>query len=87
MRIFQDCNFSGTDLVLGMVLSVVGFPDLEVCHKILSGFSTMVGGLGSRWDLVLTLCEARFQLQNLERLQTSNSFKGFPLTMLFITYE
>ena len=52
---------SGTDLVLGMVLSVVGFPDLEVRHKILSGLSTMVGGLGSRWDIVLTLCDARFQ--------------------------
>ena len=54
-------RFSGTDLVLGMVPSVVDFPDLEVCHKILSGLSTMVGGLGSGWDLVLILCEARFQ--------------------------
>ena len=54
-------RFSGTDLVLGMVLSVVGFLDLEFFHKILYGLSTMVGGLGSGWDLVLTLCEARFQ--------------------------
>ena len=44
-----------------MVLSIFGFPDLELYHKILFGLSTMVGGLGFGWNLVLTLCDARFQ--------------------------
>ena len=65
----KTVRFSGIDLVLGMVLSVVGFPDLEVCHKILFRLSTMVGGLGSGWDLVLTLCEARFQFPKFREVE------------------
>ena len=55
-------RFSGTKFVLWMVLIVVKFPDLEVCHKIFSGSSTMLGGFGSGWDLILILCEAKFQI-------------------------
>ena len=60
----KTVRFSGVDFVLRRFLSAANFPDLEVCHKILSGLSTTRGGLGSGWDPVLTLCEARLLFQN-----------------------
>ena len=51
---------SGTYIALQMDLSVAKFPVSETCHRIFSGSSTMVGGFGSGWDLVLILREARF---------------------------
>ena len=78
---FKTVRFSGTNLVLGMVLSVADFLDLEVCHKILSGLSTMVGGLGSGWDLVLTLCEARFQFPNFREVEV---FRNVFLSQWFL---
>ena len=64
----KDVRCSGTELALWMVLSVAKLPVSEFCHKIFSGSSTMIGGFGSGWDLVLILREARFQIQNLERM-------------------
>ena len=43
----KDVICSGIELALWMVLSVAKLPVLEVCHKIFSGSSTMIGGFGS----------------------------------------
>ena len=43
----KDVRCLGTELTLWILLLVVKFPVSEVCHKIFSGSSTMVGGLGS----------------------------------------
>ena len=51
---------SGTDLALRMDLSIAKLPISKACHRIFSGSSTMIGGFGSGWDLVLILREARF---------------------------
>ena len=51
---------SGIDLVLRMDLLVARLSVSETCHRIFSGSSTMIGGFGSGWDLVLILREARF---------------------------
>ena len=69
-RVFDDSNskgesgrivrFLGTDLVLRMDLPVARWSVSEACHRIFSGSSTMIGGFGSGWDLVLILREARF---------------------------
>ena len=50
----------GTDLALRMDLPVARWSVSEACHRIFSGSSTMIGGFGSGWDLVLILREARF---------------------------
>ena len=60
----KTTRFSRTYFFLKRLLSGVYFLDLEVCHKIFYGLSTIVGGLGSRWDLVLILCEARLLFKN-----------------------
>ena len=69
-RVFDDSNSkgefgrivrcSGTDPVLRRDLPVARWSFSEACHKIFFGSSTMIGGFGSGWDLVLILCEARF---------------------------
>ena len=65
---------SRTKIALWMVLTVVESSVLEFCHKIFSGSSTMVGGFGSGWDMVLILCEARFETQSIERLKFYDYF-------------
>ena len=57
---FKAVRCSSTDIALRMDLSVAKFPVLEACHRIFSGSSTMIGGFGSGWALVLILREARF---------------------------
>ena len=52
------------EFVLKRLLLAADFPELEVCHKILSGLATIKGGFGSGWDLVLILCEARLFFKN-----------------------
>ena len=69
-RVFDDSNLkgefgrimrcSGTDLVLRRDLPVSRWSVSEARHRIFSGSSTMIGGFGSGWDLVLILREARF---------------------------
>jgi len=56
--------FSREDFVLKRLLLAAYFPELEVCHRILSGLSMIKGGFGSGWDLVLILCEARLFFKN-----------------------
>ena len=62
----------GTDLALRMDLPVARWLVSEACHRIFSGSSTMIGGFGSGWDLVLILREAKFQIQSLERMVLVN---------------
>ena len=50
----------GTDLALRMDLLVARWSVSEACQRIFSGSSTMIGGFGSGWALVLILREARF---------------------------
>ena len=70
----KDVRFLGKELSLWIGLTIVESSVLEVFLKILSGSSTILGGFGSEWDLVLILCEAIFQTHNTERLKVYKIF-------------